>query len=333
MAQQLTKLVDNKSIKALAVQGTTVLAELNKGIRAMDAGGLLLSRHNIILDPYIFRQQYPDVTWDMTGVEISNIGGIHNTIDKIKTEATGSFAKNRQGDGNTGIISLKAENASISVVALNAKTEPFTKDDLEAAAASNRPLVTELTTAMFRIFQRENDQEFYRGTTTGGTGLLNNGLFKSATASADAKTSTGLELFTEISEFITDQWNDVLNVNSYKANVIVMPTDVFNTLTHTHINTAGGLVTVKVALEMAFAGVKIMSSFRCNDTSKAGQPNNSVVCAFASGKDAMVYRLPKPLTIHAQFQLSATQFQIEADYRLAGLDIVESLSGRKLIGL
>lgn len=318
----IAKLVDVNSVRNLGAASDSMRRQFR------DAG-LLLSRQNIFLDPTIFRQQVAEVTYAGTGVSISNVGGLANTIDKIKTTPRGQFKSARDGDDTQGIISLSAERGKINVVQMDARSEAFTDDDLTRAAQNNIPLVTEYTGAMFSIFQQSNDGEFYSGETTGQKGLLNNALFASTNAAGLIDTLTGEEMYDILATLITDQWSGVFNAPAYMANVVVVPINVYNTIKRKKLNTAGGesRVSVLTALTDNFGQVKFVPTFRC------GSGADSITCAFSNNMQSMVYRLPKPLTIHPQFKLSPTKYNIEADYRVAGLDIAESKSGRKLIGL
>lgn len=292
---------------------------------ATDDAGLVLARMFYSLDPAVFTVQYPELTWLETGVNISNIGGISHSIQKIRVEPKGSFKESSDGGDNKGVISLSAEADTIAVKKYYAKSD-WNEDEIAEAQLQNRNLVADYISGMNLIYQRENDRYFYNGTGS-NKGILNNSYFSSTNSTGLAINMNGDQLFEAISNLIVAQHTEVSNIPAYMANVCVLPINVLNIASVKNQNTAGGVIKVMRNLKETYSEVKFLSSTKC------GNGSNSVSIAFSNRAEVMNYRLPIPLTIGKIIQTASFSQNMEAKYRTAGIDISERKGGRKLIGL
>ena len=98
-------------------------------------------------------------------------------------------------------------------------------------------------------------------------------------------------------------------------------------------NTAAGSSTVLKALRDNYPDVKFMSTFRADTVANGGNLAASTVVAFNNNEESMKLRIPVPLTIGEIIKPSSFAFRVDSKFRIAGLDILESTSGRKLTGL
>ncbi len=291
-----------------------------------DDAGIVLARQFYYLTPKLLRVHYPDVTMAETGVNVDNSGGMAHVIQKLRVQAKGGFKEAGDAGSNKGQITLTGNVDSINVKKYSAESA-WDEDEVAEAQLANRNLVEEYITAQNMFFMRENDEYFYNGV-AGGKGLLNNAGFvsNSATGRASAFT-TGDALFNEIAALIGDQRTAVNNIVAYQANVVVMPIDVINVAQRLNLNTAGGTTKVLQALKEAYPEVKFLSSSKC------GIGSTSVTVAFNNSAESMSYRMPLPLTVGKIIATGSFNWNMQAKYRSAGLDIAENQSGRKLIGL
>jgi len=107
-------------------------------------------------------------------------------------------------------------------------------------------------------------------------------------------------------------------------NKLVMPISVLNLLRATILNTANGSnISVLQALQKNFEMVEFLASY---------QVTNKAV-GFSTNEEAMVLRIPVPLTIGEIIKKGSFNFVVEAKFRIAGLDVLESDAGYILTGV
>lgn len=289
--------------------------------------GILLARHLTAVDPKIFEKKFPELTFVNSGIQVDNSGGYAKRIQSLRLIDQGEFADAGDDADDKGKISLTAEDSFLKVF-VKEGFSTWTDDDIKEAQMGNINLPQQYLAAHNKIFQRTVDSIGFLGQ-TGQTGLLNNSGFSTTAATAAIATATAQELYDDIAELITAQWNGVFNTAEYKANRVTMPTDVFNKIAQVILNTAAGSSTVLKALMDNFPGVEFSSTFRADDVDGGG----SVTIAYSNNEEAMKMRIPIPLTIGEIIKLGSFNFKVDSKFRIAGLDVLESTSGYYLTGL
>jgi hypothetical protein len=162
----------------------------------------------------------------------------------------------------------------------------------------------------------------------GQTGLLNNAGFVATAATAPIATATAQELYDDLSGLIMDQWNAVYNTPEYMANRVIMPTDVYNMISSKILNSAAGSATVLKALQDNYPGVVFSATPRADSVG-----GTSKTVAFSTNEEAMVMRIPMPLTIGEIVKIGSFDYHVDSKFRIAGLDILDPQSGRYVTGL
>lgn len=308
---------------------TGKVGETLKSIRFSDAyNGTVLERNLTQVDPTVFEKKYPDLVFFNTGISADNSGGAAKRVQSLRLVDHGQFVQSGVETTNKGKISISGEDNDILVYDKTAFAE-WTKSDVETAALQNYSLTGRLMAAMDKQYKREIDQIGFTGIGN-NAGLLNNAIFATSAAGGAIGSLTPQQMYDEIAGLITDQHNDVANTSEYMADVVVMPINVMNTIKVTILNTAAGPLSVLASLQVNFPGVNFMASFRAAD---GGIGSVSATVAFKGSDETMKFRLPTPLEIGEIFPLGSFHWKVDARYRAAGLDILESTSGRILTGL
>jgi len=319
---KIGNLLNIASIKALTASATA----FNDA-----APGLTLGEDLIAVNQKVLEKKYPELVFLNSGLQADNTGGYAEAVRSLRLNEEGGYQIAGSQSGNKGKISLSNDSSLLEVVAKSAEST-WTTTEVQQAALSNINLVEKFVAAHNKVYQREVDATIAFGTGKAGSeGLLNNSEFVASAASDDAATlaaASGEDLYNEISVLITDQHSDVEDIEEYSANVVIMPTRVKNIAAKTILDTAGGSKTVLTALKENFPEVKFLSSNKCDSDELAA----SVVVAFSTSDEAMVTRIPQPITFAPVFQ-HGFKFESESQYRIAGLDLYEPKAGRILTGL
>jgi len=297
-----------------------------------DAGGIILARNLEHVSAEIFTQEFAGLTFLQSGITVNNEGGYATSIQKLKLKTEGGFVESGTASNGTGKITLSGEDDSIPVSSREAESS-WSEIELKQAELQNINLPSRFFEGHAELYNREIDQIGYLGQVRAdGTqktlGLLNTGWTSSAATGA-ASTLTGAELYANISTLITDQWAGVLNVETFKADQVVMPIDVYNIASSVILNTAGSEMTVMAALKANFPTVTFGLT---NKAATAGAGGASVTVAYSSNRRAMQFRLPVPLNVSSVDQRGYKYF-VESYYGVAGLDAIESGAARTLTGL
>ena len=305
------------------------VGESLKAVKFADAyNGTVLERNLTQVDPTVFEKKYPDLTFFNTGISADNTGGAAKRVQSLRLLDHGQFRVAGNEASNKGKISLSGEDNAILVHEREAFAE-WTKGDIETAALQNYSLTGRLMSAMDKQYKREIDSAGLTGIGD-NAGLLNNSDFATSGAAGAIGTLTAQEMYDEIAGLITDQHNAVSNTMEYMADVVIMPVNVLNTIQITILNSAAGSFSVLSALRANFPGVNFMASFRA---SNGGIGSVSATVAIKANDETMKFRLPTPLEIGEIFPLGSFHWKVDARYRCAGLDILETTSGRILTGL
>lgn len=300
-----------------------------------DAGGIILARNLEHVSAEIFTQEYAGLTFLNQGITVNNEGGYATSIRKLKLAVEGGFRESGTNTGTNGKITLSGESDSIPVFTMEAESD-WSEVELKQAELENINLPSRFFEGHAELYNRKIDDLGYFGQTrTDGTqksvGLLNYGWDNAAAANV-ASALTGQELYDEIAGLITAQWAQVLNVETYMADHVVMPSRVYNTASTVIINSAGSEMTVLAALRANFPTVTFGMTTKADTVANGGLLAASKTVAFSSNRRAMQMRIPVPLNISSVDQ-RGFKYYVESYFGVAGLDVIEADSARTLTGL
>lgn len=301
--------------------------------RFTDAGGIILARNLEHLSTEIFTQEYPELTFLQQGIVVNNEGGYADTIKKLKLQIAGDFREAGTNTNTTGKITLEGEDDNIPVFSMDAESD-WSEIELKKAELQNINLPSRFMEAHTEVYNRKIDTIGFIGQVrSNGTfktrGLLNYTGWDTDVASVTAAAATGQELYDEIAGLIVRQWANVFNVESYKADRVVLPYSVYNIATTKFLNTNGTEASVMRALQLNFPGV----TFGVTNRAEAGQAGvASVAVAFSVNRRAMQFRLPVPLEVSSIDQ-RGFKYYMESYFSIAGLDVIEDGAAATLTGL
>lgn len=295
-----------------------------------DEGGIILARNLEHVSAEIFTQEFAGLTFLNQGITVNNEGGYATSIRKLKLRTEGGFRESGTNTNTTGKITLSGEDDSIPVFTLEGESD-WSEIELKQAELENINLPSRFFEGHAELYNRKIDDIGYLGQTrTDGTqktvGLLNYG-FTSNAATNTADLLTGQELYDEIAQLITSQWAGVLNVDTYKADRVVMPDDVYNIAATKILNSAGSEMSVLRALQANFPTVTFGLTTKAQDVG-----GDSVTVAFSSNRRAMQFRLPVPLNVSSVDQ-RGFKYYVESYFGVAGLDVIEDDAAQILTGL
>ncbi|MDR0579529.1 MAG: DUF2184 domain-containing protein [Campylobacteraceae bacterium] len=285
--------------------------------------GLIMGRSLEYIDPKIFEQQYPDLTFEQTGVCIDNSGGYATSITKRKRGISGEFREVNDDASNKGKISLIGEKGSLLVHSYEAHSN-WTRTEVAQASVENRDIVGEFISAHNEIYRRDIDTIFYIGKGTITEGISNYSGFATDTASGYISTLTGQQAYRTIANFIEAQWTAAVNVKSYMANIVILPVEVNNYLAKTPYGVNENPDTVLTVLKKNFPEIKFITTYQANKTGN--------VTAISNSDNALSFRIPLPLEFSDIF-IHGFKGEFDTAYRIAGIDVSENIAGRHLAGL
>lgn len=289
------------------------------------AGGTILARNLEHISSEIFKQRIAGLTFlTGTGIVINNEGGYADAIKKLKETIQGDFADAGQMTDSQGKISLGVEDDTIPVYYKEAMSS-WSDLELQKASLQNRNLPAAMIAAHDEKYKQTIDRLGYLGNGTKTEGLLNFSGFASGSASGAFSTLTGQQMFDEVAELITDQRSAVFNDEVFSCDRAVVHQDTYNLMSKTYLNTAGGLTTVREALERTMNISFVI-------TNKAEISSVKRIVVYSSQRQAMQMRIPVPLKLYNQFT-QGSKHSIESMFGVAGLDIIENASGRILTGV
>lgn len=289
------------------------------------AGGVVLGRNLEHISSEVFEQRIAGLTFlTGTGIAVNNEGGYAKAITKLKTAVQGDFRDAGDNTNGNGKISIGAEDDTMPVFTKEANSD-WSEMDLQRASLENRNLVSEFLRGHDQKYKENIDKIGYLGNGTKTKGLLNNTLFASGGATGAFSTLTGLEMYEEIRELVNSQRSSVFNDEVFSCDKIALHQETFNLINGTFINTAGGLVTVAQAAQSTLGVTFVI-------TNKAEISSVKRMVAYSSNRNAMQMRIPVSLQISNQFQ-QGFRYYIESMFAIAGLDIIESTSGKILTGV
>jgi hypothetical protein len=289
------------------------------------AGGTILARNLEHISSEIFKQRIAGLTFlTGAGITINNEGGYADAIKKLKESIQGDFADAGQMTDSQGKISLGVEDDTIPVYYKEAMSS-WSDLELQKASLQNRNLPAAMIAAHDEKYKQTIDKLGYLGNGTKTEGLLNFSGFAIGSASGAFSTLTGQQMFDEVAELITDQRSAVFNDEVFSCDRAVVHQDTYNLMSKTYLNTAGGLTTVREALERTMNISFVI-------TNKAEISSVKRIVVYSSQRQAMQMRIPVPLKLYNQFT-QGSRHSIESMFGVAGLDIIENASGRILTGV
>lgn len=300
-----------------------------------DAGGIILARNLEHVSAEIFTQEFAGLTFLNQGVTVNNEGGYSTSIKKLKLQVEGGFRESGNSTDTTGKITLSGEDDSIPVFTLEGESD-WSEIELKQAELQNINLPSRFFEGHAELYNRKLDDLGYIGQvrTDGSSktkGLLNFG-WTTAAAATTAELSTGAALYDEIATLITAQWAGVLNVETYMADRVVMPSRVYNVCATKILNSAGSEMNVLQALRANFPTVTFGLTSKSDTTAAGGKLASSTTVAFSSNRRAMQFRVPVPLNVSSVDQ-RGFKYYVESYFGVAGLDVIEAEAAQTLTGL
>jgi hypothetical protein len=300
-----------------------------------DAGGIILARNLEHVSAEIFTQEFGGLTFLQQGVEVNNEGGYSTSIKKLKLAVEGGFRESGTSTNTGGKITLSGEDDSIPVFTMEGESD-WSEVELKQAELQNINLPSRFFEGHAELYNRKIDDLGYFGQvrTDGSqktTGLLNHGWTTSASV-ATAEASSGQALYDEIVGLMVAQWAGVLNVETYKADRVVMPSRVYNLVSTKILNSAGSEMSVLRALQSNFPGVTFGLTSKADTVANGGLMAASTTVAFSSNRRAMQMRVPVPLNVSSVDQ-RGFKYYVESYFGVAGLDVIESAAAQTLTGL
>lgn len=300
-----------------------------------DDGGIILARNLEHVSAEVFTQEFAGLTFLNQGVVVNNEGGYATSIKKLKLAVEGGFRESGTNTNTTGKITLSGEDDSIHVFTMEGESD-WSEVELKQAELQNINLPSRFFEGHAELYNRKIDDLGYIGhvRTDGNqktTGLLNYG-WDNDTAGNTADLLTGQELYDEIANLITAQWAQVLNVETYMADRVVMPARVYNVATTKILNSAGSEMNVMQALRANFPTVTFGLTTKADTIANGGELASSTTVAFSSNRRAMQMRIPVPLNVSSVDQ-RGFKYYVESYFGVAGLDVIEVDSARTLTGL
>jgi len=306
-----------------------------------DAGGIILARNLEHVSAEIFTQEFAGLTFLQQGIAVNNEGGYATSIRKLKLRTEGGFRESGSNTNATGKITLSGEDDSIPVFTMEGESD-WSEIELKQAELENINLPSRFFEGHAELYNRKiDDLGFVGQVRTDGsqktTGLLNYAGFASGgSGGITAASATGQELYDEIAELITAQWAGVLNVDSYKADRVVMPARVYNICSVKILNSAGSDMSVLRALQSNFPTVTFGLTTKAESVGAVGDASGaagaSVTVAFSSNRRALQFRLPVPLNVSSVDQ-RGFKYYVESYFGVAGLDVIEDDAAQTLTGL
>jgi len=296
-----------------------------------DAGGIILARNLEHVSAEIFTQEFAGLTFLQQGIAVNNEGGYATSIRKLKLRTEGGFRESGSNTSTTGKITLSGEDDSIPVFTMEGESD-WSEIELKQAELENINLPSRFFEGHAELYNRKIDDLGFLGQvrTDGSqktTGLLNYAGFTTNGSTTTAVELEGQELYDEIAELLIGQWAGVLNVDSYKADRVVMPATVYNICSVKILNSAGSEMTVLRALQSNFPTVTFGLTTKAEDVG-----GDSVTVAFSSNRRALQFRLPVPLNVSSVDQ-RGFKYYVESYFGVAGLDVIEDGAAQILTGL
>lgn len=299
--------------------------------------GSVLERNLLAINPRILEKKFPELAFVNSGIEADNSGGYAPAIESLRLQPNGQFTIAGDYSTNKGKITIAGEADLLKVLTKEAHSI-WSNTEIQRAALQNINLPERYVTYHNTIYMREIDSIGLLGI-NGVGGLLTNKFFPTDTAPKKIGTLDPQSMYQAVADFLIKQFDSVNNTPEYKANKLIIPVSLYNKLRGTIMNglvtTPGGVQSVNIGqssvlayLQANFPDVDFVSSARAEDIDGAG---TTAMVAFSTSNEAMVMRLPIPLTIGNVVQANSFEFRVDSFYCIAGLDIYEKTAGRIMV--
>lgn len=291
-------------------------------------GGVVLAQNLVAIDPRILEKKLPELTFVNSGIEVNNTGGYSAMVKSLRLIESGDFAIAGDMASNKGKISINGEDNYIKVFEYEGFSN-WTDSQVKQAEIEGVNLPSQFIATHNNKYMRKIDTLGYLGNGQ-NAGLLNYG-FTSSSSGGLIGTLTAQQMYDAFASLITNQWNAVYSVPEYKANRVDMPVSVFNKIAVTMMDTSAGTSSVLKALQDNFPGVSFQGTVRAEGANFSGGASRTI--AYNNSSESMIMRIPVPLTIGEIIKLGSFNFHVDSKFRIAGLDVLETTSGRILTGL
>lgn len=290
-------------------------------------GGIVLANNLIHLDPEIFSAIYPENTFLNSGVVIDNTGGFNKMIRSKAVNALGEMTTSLDRTSNKGKISLNSEKSDLLVSPLESFCE-WSESEIQEAKLENIDLVGEYMKATDQVYKQTIDKIGYIGVSNiaASKGLLNYSFNATDSASGTALVSTPKVLYEDLSGLIRAQWAAVANTPEYMADRLVMPVTAFNALFRIYDVTSGK--SVMQMLNEHFPTIQISSTIHAASVSGV-----TVTVAWSTNSQSMKMRIPVEMQVGEIVKNGSFQFTFDTLARIAGLDVFNAKSARRMTGL
>lgn len=289
------------------------------------AGGTILARNLEHISSEIFKQRIAGLSFlTGTGIDVNNEGGYAKNITKLKESVQGDFRDAGDNTNTNGKISIGVEDDTIPVYFKDASSE-WSEIDLQRASLENRNLVASFIAGHDQKYKENIDAIGYLGNGTRTKGLLNYAGFTSTSASKTFGASTADEMYATVRDAVNTQRGAVLNDEVFSCDKIAIHPASYNILNGTFINTAGGLTTVRQAIETTLNVQFVI-------TPKALISGVYRIVAYSSNRQNVQLRIPIPLMISNQFSQGFKHY-IESMFGVAGVDFLENSGGYIVSGV
>jgi hypothetical protein len=287
--------------------------------------GLLIASSLRHIDPKMFEKKYPELAFVNSGITIDNSGGYAEFIMSRRKDIAGGFRNALDDSANKGKITLKSDSSQIRVIERQAFSE-WSDTQIKQAQLEGINLPNDHIAAHNQVYLKEVDEFGYVGNAEAVTeGLLNYSGFVTKTETTAPESMTGEQLYEMFSNFITSQWTSVNNIPEYRVNRVDMPISVANHLRSKYYIIENMRVNVLKALQNDFSEITFSTTFRAENVEGA-----RVIVAYANNEQAMVFRIPVPLTIGDLINQGSFTYKFDSKYRMAGLDVLVNEAGNLL---
>ena len=290
----------------------------------------MLARNLEVIDPTIFKKQFPELALIGSGIAVDNTGGYAEKIRSRRTRPVGTFRNAGDTANNKGKITIAGETQYINVVEREAESD-WSDTEIKQAELEGVNLPQEFIAAHNDIYMREIDEAGLVGIND-NEGLFNYSGFVSSAAGGTAASLTAIQLYEAIAELVTDQATAVNNTVNYTAGLVLMPTSVMNIANKKILDSSGGygIGSVLKALRENFPEIDFKDSFRGNNGFD-GTVSSTV--AVSTSRESMLMRIPETLRIGEVIKRGSFHYHTDSKYRVGGMDILEDSAGRILTGL
>jgi len=283
--------------------------------------------------PRYFTQEFAGLTFLQQGIAVNNEGGYATSIRKLKLRTEGGFRESGSNTNATGKITLSGEDDSIPVFTMEGESD-WSEIELKQAELENINLPSRFFEGHAELYNRKIDD---LGFSRAGPHRRQPENHRSFELRLLQPADLPKPQFCQVAKSFTTRLQScssasgagVLNVDSYKADRVVMPASVYNICSTKILNSAGSDMSVLRALQSNFPTVTFGLTTKAESV---GAASDSVTVAFSSNRRALQFRLPVPLNVSSVDQ-RGFKYYVESYFGVAGLDVIEDGAAQILTGL